>query len=42
MRRAGYLIYPGKKWSDLPDYWSCSDCFISKENFTRVEVRGRQ
>jgi len=31
-------IYPGTRWEDIPDDWSCPDCGIAKSKFKMIEV----
>lgn len=38
---AGYPqdgIAPGTRWEDVPDWWTCPDCGVTKADFDMVEV----
>lgn len=31
-------IAPGTRWEDIPEYWTCPDCGVSKADFEMVEI----
>ena len=31
-------IEPGTRWEDVPEYWTCPDCGVGKEDFEMVEI----
>jgi rubredoxin len=31
-------VAPGTRWQDVPESWSCPDCFAGKQDFDMVEV----
>lgn len=32
-------ISPGTRWEDVPDSFTCPDCGLGKEDFTKIEER---
>ena len=31
-------IEPGTRWKDVPDWWTCPDCGVGKDDFEMIEV----
>ena len=31
-------IAPGTRWEDIPDSWTCPDCWVTKADFEMMEL----
>ena len=31
-------IEPGTRWEEVPEWWTCPDCGVGKEDFEMVEL----